>query len=217
MKFTKEDAKRIVLNCAKQYQQRLLNKKMIIIYRERKDSTIRSIEVVFYEKNYQHLTGLELVDRNGNVIQHQSVNFYRKCVENKLGIDEFRFKTDGTTQLKLSALPVLMDIAKITKITGDYNNVRPYLLVDKVMGGVNFCLGLSKENDTYVPSSALLEDIKKLTNTPSQVLAILEKDKDENVYKTVKYVAKGLNLNNLLLPNEISAMVNLEEYVYKGK
>lgn len=217
MKFTKEDAKRIVLNCAKQYQQRLLNKKIIIIYRERKDNTIRSIEVVFYEKNYQHLTGLELVDKNGNVIQHQSVNFYRKCVENKLGIDEFRFKTDGTTQLKLSALPVLMDIAKITKITGDYNNVRPYLLVDKVMGGVNFCLGLSKENDTYVPASALLEDIKKLTNTPSQVLAILEKDKDENVYKTVKHVAKGLNLNNLLLPNEISAMVNLEKYVYKGK
>lgn len=217
MKFTKEDAKRIVLNCAKQYQQRLLNKKMIIIYRERKDNTIRSIEVVFYEKNYQHLTGLELVGKDGNVIQHQSVNFYRKCVENKLGIDEFRFKTDGTTQLKLSALPVLMDIAKITKITGDYNNVRPYLLVDKVMGGVNFCLGLSKENDTYVPSSALLEDIKKLTDTPSQVLAILEKDKDENVYKTVKHVAKGLNLNNLLLPNEISAMVNLEKYVYKGK
>ncbi len=25
MKFTKEDARRIVLNCAKQYQQRLLN------------------------------------------------------------------------------------------------------------------------------------------------------------------------------------------------
>lgn len=217
MKFTKEDAKKIVLNCAKQYQQRLLHKKMIIIYRERKDNTIQFIEVVFYEKNYQHLTGLELIDKNGNVIQHQSVNFYRKCVENKLGIDEFRFKTDGTTQLKLSALPVLMDIAKITKITGDYNNVRPYLLVDKVMGGVNFCLGLSKENDTYVPSSALLEDIKKLADTPSQVLAILEKDKDENVYKTVKHVAKGLNLNNLLLPNEIRAMVNLEKCVYKGK
>lgn len=49
---------------------------------------------------------------------------------------------DGTTQLKLGALPVLMDITKITKITGDYNNVRPYLFVDKVMGGVNFCLGL---------------------------------------------------------------------------
>jgi len=34
MKFTMEDARRRVLNCAKQYQQKLLNKKLIIIYRE---------------------------------------------------------------------------------------------------------------------------------------------------------------------------------------
>lgn len=60
MKFTKEDARRRVLNCAKQYQQRLLNKKLIIIYREKKGNVIRYIEVVFHERNYQHLTGLEL-------------------------------------------------------------------------------------------------------------------------------------------------------------
>ncbi|MCM1086566.1 MAG: hypothetical protein NC419_00290 [Muribaculaceae bacterium] len=37
MKFTKEDARRRILNCAKLYQQKLLNKKLIIIYRERQD------------------------------------------------------------------------------------------------------------------------------------------------------------------------------------
>lgn len=121
MKFTKEDARRNVLNCAKQYQKKLLNKKFLVIYRERRDSMIRYIEVAFYERNYQHLTGLELIDREGNVLRKQSVNFYRKCIENKLGIEEFRFKVDGTTHLKQAALPVLMDITKITKITGDYS------------------------------------------------------------------------------------------------
>lgn len=82
MKFTKEDARRRVLNCAKQYQQRLLNKKLIIIYREKKDNVIRYIEVVFHERNYQHLTGLELIDKKGNVLRNQSMNFYRKCIEN---------------------------------------------------------------------------------------------------------------------------------------
>lgn len=217
MKFTKEDARRMVLNCAKQYQQKLLNKKLIIIYRERQDKIIRYIEVVFYERNYQHLTGLELIDGNGNVLRNQSLNFYRKCIENKLGLEEFRFKQDGTTHLKLAALPVLMDVTRITKITGHYNNVRPYLLVDKVMGGVNFCLGLSKEGNVYVPSSALLEDIKKLTDAPSQVLAILEKDIDTDIYSTVKHVAKGLNLNNIVLPEEIRGMINLDDYVYRGK
>ena len=110
-----------------------------------------------------------------------------------------------------------MDITKITKITGDYNNVRPYLFVDKVMGGVNFCLGLSKEDNVYVPSSALLEDIKKLTNKPSQVLAIIEKNIDQNLYSTVKHVTKGLNLNNITLPKEINDKINLDNYVYKGK
>lgn len=217
MKFTKEDARRNVLNCAKQYQKKLLNKKFLVIYRERRDSMIRYIEVAFYERNYQHLTGLELIDREGNVLRKQSVNFYRKCIENKLGLEEFRFKVDGTTHLKLAALPVLMDITKITKIIGDYNHMRPYLLVDKVVGGVNFCLGLSKEDDIYVPSSALLEDIKNLTDTPSQVLVILEKETLEEIYMVVKHVAKGLNLNSLVLPDEIKDMISLDNYVFKGK
>ena len=188
---------------------------MIVIYRERTDHSVRYIEVVFHARNYQHLTGLELIDKKGNVLRNQSMNFYRKCIENKLGLEEFRFKKDGTTQLKLEALPVLMDITKITKITGDYNNVRPYLLVDKVMGGVNFCLGLSKENNVYVPSSALLENIKRLTNAPSQVLAILEKDVGADIYSTVKHVAKGMNLKNIILPQEINEMISLENYIQK--
>lgn len=62
--------------------------------------------------------------------------------------------------MKLAALPVLMDIKKITKITDDYNNVRPYLFVNKVMGSVKPCLGLSRDNNVYILSSELLEDIK---------------------------------------------------------
>lgn len=218
MKYSKEEARRKALNCAKQYQNKLLNKKLIIIYRERKDNQIHYIEVAFYDRNYQHLTGLELIGDEGHILKHQAKNFYRKCIENKLSIKEFQFKADGTTHLKLAALDSLTDVSKITKITGDYNGIRPYLYVDKIMGGVNFCLGLSKEDDAYVPSSALLEDIKKLTDVPSQVLAILEKGVDDNnIYSTVKHVAKGLNLNNITLPDEIKQLISLENYVYKGK
>ena len=168
MKFTKEDARKRVLNCAKQYQQNLLHKKLLIIFRERQDNSIRFIEIIFHERNYQHLTGLELTNTEGKILQHQSKNFYRKCIENKLGLND----------------------------------------VDKVMGGVNFCLGLSRENDVFVPSSALLEDIKKLTSSPSQVLAIFEKDIDSELYSTVKHVAKGLNLHHLILPPEISSKIS---------
>ena len=39
----------------------------------------------------------------------------------------------------------------------------------------------------------------------------------ENIYETVKHVAKGLNLNNLDLPDETKQLISLEKYVYKGK
>ena len=87
--------------------------------------------------------------------------------------------------------------------------------MDKVIGGVNFCLGLSKEDDGYVPSSALLENIKNLTDAPSQVLAILEKEIGDGIYSTIKHVAKGVNLNNLTLPNDIKQLISLENYVSK--
>ena len=72
-----------------------------------------------------------------------------------------------------------------------------------MLGGVNFCLGLTLEDNVYVPSSALLEDIKNLTNVPSQVLAILQKDINDIKYTNVKHVAKGLTLKNLTLPDNI--------------
>lgn len=83
MKFTKEEVRRRVLNCAKIYQNKLLNRKMLIIYRDRQDDVIRYIEVEFHERNYQHLTGIELIDSDGRVICNQSVNFFRKCIENR--------------------------------------------------------------------------------------------------------------------------------------
>lgn len=217
MKFTKEEARRIVLNCAKRYQQKLLNKKLMVIYRERTDHQIYFIEVVFQKRNYQHLTGLELLDKNGNILHNQSLNFYRKCIENKLSLHEFRFRPDGTAPLKLAALPALTDITKITKITGNYNHTRPYLRVDKVVGGVNFCLGLSKDKNFYVPSSALLENIKTLSDAPSQVLAIFEKNISDSIYSTVKYSAKGLNLYRIIFPPEINGMICLEHDICAEK
>ena len=109
---------------------------------------------------------------------------------------------------------MLMEIQKVTKIEGDYNNRRPYLIADKLIGNVNFCLGLlqAEGKSYYVPASTLLEDIKKLTDLPSQVLAVLSKGKEEK-YSTIRHVAKGLNLRKLHIPDNIEQMVSLENYI----
>ena len=52
---------------------------------------------------------------------------------------------------------------------------------------------------------------------PSQVLTIFSKGKDEIIYKSVRHVAKGLNLNNVKMPEDIAQKISLEEYMPKDK
>ena len=130
-----------------------------------------------------------------------------------MNIAEVRFKDDGTTPLKLDALPSLMDLTNITKIIGDYDNSKKWMDADVIVGGINFCLAISEDkNGSYFPRSGLLEDIRNITRKSSQVLAIFQKKlNDKEVYKKICYVAKGLNLSNLNLPSEISEQVNVPE------
>ena len=217
-KYTLQEARHIVINCAKQYQKVLENKEFLIVFRDRNDSKVKSIDLVFLSKNYQHLSGMNLVDAEGKVIEHHSEDFYRKCVENKLGISEIGFRDDGMSHLKLQALPAITRFTTITKIAGDTNGLQPYLIVDKLVGGVNFCLGLRKDGEIgkYVPVSALQRDIKELTSNPSQVLFIMEREYGGvEAYKKIRHVAKGLNLINLSLPSEIANIISLEYYIPK--
>lgn len=215
--YTLEEARRIVMQCAKHYNANLLDKQFILIYRGPNDNQVKSLELVFKKANYQHLTGIELIDEDGNVRGHVSELFYSKCLNNQLAKDEIQFKKNGTTNLKLKALPVMMGIHKVTKIAGDFNYSRPYLVADKVIGNVNFCLGLRLADEYYVPISALLEDIKQLTNVQSQVLAILSKELTEDKYATIRHVAKGVSLNQLTIPDDIMEKISLENYVQRGK
>lgn len=214
-KYTIEEARRIVLNCSKDYKKLLQDKEFIIVYKDRDDNKIKKIELVFLAKNYQHLTGIEMVDHNGVVLEHRSEDFYRKCIENKLSASEIAFRKDGMSYLKLQALPAITKFTSITKIAGDTNGNQPYLIVDKIVGGVNFCLGIRRDNviGKFVPVSALQRDIKELTSNPSQVLFIMERENGTvEKYKIIKHVSKGLNLKNLVLPEKILDKISLENY-----
>jgi len=79
--YTLDEARNIVMRCAKQYERNLLNKKFLIIYRDKKDNLVKSLEIHFGKENYQHLTGIELVDKRGNVRKHVAELFYEKCVK----------------------------------------------------------------------------------------------------------------------------------------
>ncbi|MDD6492261.1 MAG: hypothetical protein PUG54_08590 [Firmicutes bacterium] len=86
--------------------------------------------------------------------------------------------------------------------------------MDRLAGTTNYCLGFTFNNGYYMPSSCLLEDIRKLGNNPSRILAILSKKNEstEMVYNTIRYVAKGVPLNKLELPDKLKMIIDLKDY-----
>lgn len=213
MEYTLKQAVSVAIKCGKEYKKKLANVKILIIYRNRENNEIESMEIVFRPSNFQHLTGLQLLDNQGNQKKNCSVEFYHKCTGNNLKTTEIRFKEDGTTPLKLDALPSLMDLTNITKIIGDYDKSKKWMEADVIVGGINFCLAVSEDEDgNYFPRSGLLEDIRNITRRASQVLAIFQKKiNDKDVYQKICYVAKGLELSKLKLPVEISEQVWVPE------
>lgn len=116
--YTVDEARHIVMKLAKQYEKNLLNKMYIIIYRDRTDNVIKYLEVKFGKENFQHLTGVELIDKQGKIRKNVSELFFEKCLRNRLAKNEICFRKDGITNLKLTALPIIMNIQKVTKLQG---------------------------------------------------------------------------------------------------
>lgn len=214
--YTKKEALRIIIATAKEYAKMLEGLNYLFIYRNRISNEIEHFQAVFLPRNYQHLTGVEFLDTEGN-LQKNSVFFYHKCLDNTLTENVFRFKEDGTTPLKLEALPKLVQFLRFSKMTALYNGIRPKLAVDRVVGTINYCLGFIKDGDYFVPSSCLLEDVRKLGDNPSQILAIMSKKANlsENIYKKIRYVAKGVPLNKLKISDELNTLISLENYIEK--
>ena len=210
------EAIRIITLAAYEYEKNLNNRNFIFIFKNRTTNQIEYFESVFLSRNFQHLTGLDFLDRNKNPLQ-SSTYFYKKCLNKTLTPSEIRFKDDGTTELKLQALPLIVKFLKSSKMTAIYNSFRPKLAIERLVGTTTFCLGFKKDALYYVPSSCLLEDIRDLSDVTFQILAIFSKPSNKNfpIYKDICYVAKGVELSYPSLPQELSRLINLENYILK--
>ncbi len=213
-KYTKKDAIRIISDASKTYYALLSGNNFLFIFRDRESNKIDFFETVFLPKNFQHLTGIEMVDKKGNV-ERKPLLFYERCRSGKLSESNIRFRSDGTTDMKLQALPKIVNFISSSRMTGIYNGSKPILSVDRLAGTVNFCLGFKLDSDYYAPSSCLLEDIRKLTNKPSQVLAIMSKKPADPIYCNIRYVAKGVPFDKLEIPADLEKIIDRSAYSSK--
>ena len=159
-KHTAKEAVKIIIATAKDYNRLLENKNFIFIYRNRLNNQIEYFETVFLPRHFQHLCGVDYINSDNGKVIHNSTDFYNRALNNELSHKEIKLREDGTTNLKLEALPKLVWFVQFSKITVAYNGCRPRLSVERLVGTTNYCLGFSKEGKYYMPSSCLLEDIR---------------------------------------------------------
>lgn len=201
----KKDAIKIITACAKKYRDNLANNNLLFVTLVN-NNRFNYIMVKYLPSNFLHLTGF-------NVCNGLSPNqFYKKCLRRKLSFEDFEFKDDGTTLLKLEILPQLMDIHKCAKMLGDYNGSKPRLLCDKLAGTVAGCMALRMENNYFAPVSALQEDIRDLINNQERIIAIFRKPITNELFNNLTYLAKGFNSIDRF-PINILNMVDINNLV----
>ena len=101
--------------------------------------------------------------------------------------------------MKLSILPQLMKIQTCAKMVGIYDHKKSVLYTEKIAGNIYACMGFIKENDYYIPNTALREDIRDISVQPQKrVLAIFKKNIPQKFYDEIPcYLAKKVDISIL--------------------
>ena len=200
----KKKALAIIYSSAKEYRKNLENRNLLFVYGSH--NKIAFLESAFLSRHFLHLTGIKLKE---NVFA-SSVEFYQACIDKRLSSDAFSFAPGGTTELKLSILPQVMQIHLNAKMVGDYDSSKAFLFTKKLIGNIVFCLGFVKDTNFFVPNTTLKEDIRNITIKPQKrVLAVFKKAIDQPVYQELCYVAKRTKISELPFPDVLSNKIVL--------
>lgn len=210
-----QQALNVVIKEFEKYKINLLCKSMLVIYRDRNTKQLDYIIIKFAGSNYYHLTGLAYKEDNSDNTkeEHFGSRFYKDLEDKKLSISNLKIK-DNNTELKIKALPFVTSQYRYSNMTGDFNESGIKLQLDKVIGNVSTCLGLKQIGfKTFAPASSIYDDTRKFAKIAHQVVAIFIKEtSDASQFETIKYVAKGHNLENLTYSAELKDLFSLEEY-----
>jgi hypothetical protein len=198
--MNKVKAIKTLLSASEIYNTTLLNKNIIFVF-EKNSNQVDYVETKFSHVNFLHLTGVEPKGCNAHT-------FFLKCISKKLSQNDFSFKDDGITEIKLSILiNVLSGIVGFSKMIGDFSHNRIKLSSDKIVGGVNICIGFVKSGNFYYPNTILKEDIRDITIENYRIIGISTKKFEEKTYTNILYNAKPTKKKSGYLPDEIIEII----------
>ena len=197
MSLTKEKAIRIVFQCVYACAKELEKRNLIFICID-KHKRISVFETAFHDYNFQHLTGLETPP------SLSAQQFYQACIHRRLSVDDFEFHTNGTSELKLSILPLLVNKnLGPARFMGTYNNRNPLLITDRVTGSVKGGVGFVRNGGvgSFVPNTLLNGDMRQYISDMRRIILTCRKGLEDNEYTEIVYSAKKVDWDSIQLPD----------------
>lgn len=210
MAYTIEEALNIAAREKTKYENQLVNKEFAYAYIAT-NNTIQFKEVIFFRKNYLHLTGLDYKNcqYTKRVLHEHSISnaeeFYDRLGKDKTLASDVSFIQGSTiaethlnyihTEDKLKNLPQLVYIAQKAEYLGKYKDEKIFdLIINRNMES----LALRKNDDFYIPISSRFGTVNKFINKKDivPVLAIFSKKHDREKYK-IEYLNKSVKLSSI--------------------
>ena len=196
-KYDKKAALKIMVEAAKNYEEKLNDKHFLIIYREENDT--KTVSVGFRDMNFLHMTGV----KTGLSAQQ----FYAACLESKLSEHDFEIDNKGKVQQKLMVLPYLSELLYHHCMIGDFINSGICIRADYFVGDTRAVLsvGFRTGKRTDFPVTLYKEDVRKLSQPTNKVLAIFSKHYKDRQYDNCTYLAKNQSICELRVSDEVFA------------
>lgn len=187
---------RTIVACAGHYEQNLNGNHLLFVF-ARKGQPYQSFVAGFSARNFLHLTGVSLTQ------YMPKEDFYSLCINKRLTSSIFDVPSNGITEVKLRALPALMNIHQTARMVGDFDgSAAKKLYSEKLAGTQTGCLGFVEgSTQIFYPNTALLRDIRDVSHQPmSCVLAIYRKKISEDLFCEQTYLAKGISVDAISHP-----------------
>lgn len=202
MKYDKKKAIDIIVRAAENYKKSLQDKVFFIIYQEK--DTIKTVQVGFRDNHFLHLTGVQT--------SLSAKRFYEKCIGHKLSFKDFELEKNGKSQQKLMVLPFLHELLYHNCMIGEFIDSGICIRADYFIGNTKAVLsvGFRFGKNIDFPVTLYKEDVRKLSEPTNKVLAIFEREYKQHCYTECTYLSKGQILSELLVSEEINALIRMD-------
>lgn len=213
-KYTKKDIIKILYLNAEVYEQNLLDKNIMFIYKNGKTNSMHYVETSFNDYNFLHLTGIKY--------KKGAIKFFKSSIRKKLQDKDVEIKNEIFTVLKLEVLESAMAINKSAKRIGIYNDNKSNIKIERVIGNMHCWIGFSnlKQNNEkmkyYYPKTLIQDDFRKNVIEENKIIAILSKNKNDKLYNEITYLSKNTTLARLKEENQILEKIDYQNLKSKN-